>query len=89
VGQTAMPAPLDEQDWDGWLFWTPLVLVAHTTSPTDDPGGLSTIIRVDVDSKAMRKLNLGDVIFASAQFTEVGAAVARVFFDSRILIKLP
>jgi len=52
-------------------------------------GGVGIGERAVVDTKAMRKLDLGDVIFAVAQVTELGAATMRVFFDSRLLVMLP
>ena len=44
--------------------------------------------RIEVDSKAMRKLEEGIVIFGAMDVTEVGASSMQVLFDTRLLLKL-
>jgi len=82
-----MPTPLAEQDWDGWLYWTPLSIHNAVASGTEVSRGFSQ--SVIVDSKAMRKLDEGDVIYATSEVVEVGTATADLFFDCRVLLALP
>jgi len=41
-----------------------------------------------VDTKAMRKIGLNEIVFAAIDTTLVGTASMRVFFNSRMLAKL-
>ena len=90
AGAASVPLPVDEQDFDGWIFWRPFSMKSVTATIADGSNAVSVSERVDVDTKAMRKLREGDSIYAALQITsEVGSAVMQVFFDSRILIALP
>jgi len=89
VGITAIPGPITDMDWDGW-FYHDFGFVQSNTATTADIGEqISATYRKDVDSKAMRKLGINDTIVAVFESTLVGTAQLRVFFDSRVLIKLP
>ncbi len=88
IGVTAMPGPVAELDWDGWLFhqfYTIRGLFVTTPGQSQGPA----FIRFDVDSKAMRKVDENEVIFAMYEGTESGTVTSRIDFDSRILFKLP
>ncbi len=83
AGVTALPQPVTEIDWDGWMYHT--FISVHEGSP-DGPGDAG-VHRIEVDSKAMRKMD-GDVTLVGVlQVFEIGTAAASVFFDSRVLIK--
>ena len=86
IGVTAAPNPLDDQDWGGWLYHRHWSL--HATTATIADGVNTGRMDWEVDSKAMRKFGLNEVIFASMQVTEIGASQVEVFFDSRVLVKL-
>ena len=87
IGVTAILTPITESESD-WLYWMPIQLTATATAPTWAGSGPATA-RMEVDTRAMRKLELGDTIYAAAEVTEVGAANLDIMFDSRILLKLP
>ena len=96
IGATAMETPIDDETWDGWIYhrYFALNAVESITAATSAAEGLqanSTVaaVRIEVDSKAMRKLITEDVIFAMVQVTEAGTAVGSVFFNSRLLVMLP
>ena len=89
VGVTAVPTPIDEQDWDGWLFWMPFMVASITATLTDGANAGSVILRMPIDSRAMRKLDLDDVIYGVLQVQEIGAASLQWHFDSRVLLALP
>jgi len=84
IGITAVPIPITNMDWDGWLYHQFFDChVRSTTNVDTDSAGIT----FEVDSKAMRKLRDGDTIFAVLEVVEIGAATMDVFFDSRVLLK--
>ena len=83
IGITAMPTPLTEVEWDGWLYHR--FFGAHNPKvDVSDAAGVS----IEVDSKAMRKWGDAVTLFAAIEVVEIGTAVLNVFFDSRVLIKI-
>ena len=88
-GQAAVPDAVTDVDWDGW-FWHHFFDIHSATSAIADGVNAATCSqRIEVDSKAMRKWNESDVVYAKLQGVLVGAASMSIFFDSRMLIKLP
>ena len=86
AGQAAVPGPVSEQDWDGWLYHR----FFHSFSPNS---GISVseqaiIQRVEIDSKAMRKWSEGYTLTPVVEVLEEGTAVGEVWFQSRVLLKL-
>ena len=86
VGITAIPDPIADMDWDGWFY--------HRFFDVHSPGVFdgadqSNSIQFEVDSKAMRKVGVNDTVVVTLEAVETGAASMSVFFDSRILLKLP
>ena len=88
VGVSATPTPVAEQEWDGWIYWTPIQVLAPTATEEFGNAGMS-MVDFDVDTKAMRKLQEADTIYAVAEFVEVGAVSMDMVFDSRVLLFLP
>ena len=89
IGLTAMPLPLTDMEWDGWLYYRPFSVQSNTATIADGVNSGGVNLEFPVDSKAMRKLREGDTIFAAAQVVENGTSVMDIHFDSRILLKLP
>jgi len=89
IGVTAVPTPIDEQGWDGWIYWNAWSIKVINATLGD--GGNSGVhpVRMPIDTKAMRKLREDDVIFAAMQIAEVGTASLETHFDSRVLLALP
>ena len=86
VGQTAMPDPLDDSDWDGWLWHQ----FYHYKGGLTLSSTLVTSPRIyQIDSKAMRKVDQGDTIFCNIAAVETNVASMQVGVDSRCLFKLP
>jgi len=83
VGISAIPTPIIEQDWDGWLYWSAFALFASS-----GVGNERLVLDEPVDTKAMRKMREGDTIYAAIEVQEVSTAVMTPHFDSRILIAL-
>ncbi len=91
VGVGSMETPIDDEAWDGWLYHRYFTLRSPVLfSEGAAPGGAAgtSILRVEVDSKAMRKLDIEDVIYAVVQVAETGTSNLRVTFNSRMLVKL-
>jgi len=89
VGITAIPFPLDDSDWDGWMFHSFLgSLIGFSVTETGQSA--MEVIRVPIDSKAMRKVHEGDTVVGVVQFgIEQGVAVAEFSANTRILDFLP
>ena len=85
VGITAVPVPITDMAWDGWLYHRFFSL--HGAGAVGDGAGVFT--RFEVDSKAMRKFKSTDIMVAVMEVTEDGTAVMDSWFDSRVLVKLP
>ena len=90
VGVTAVPTPVTDPEWDGWMFWHPISAIATVDAETLSITGRVGAQWVPVDTKAMRKMDLGDVIYAVVEVTEVaGASTLVMAMDSRMLVLIP
>ena len=95
-GVTAVPTPLDDSDWDGWLYHrffflrsAGVIVQADVLKEASALGPVVSALRIEVDTKAMRKVPEGELIFGVLQVIEAGVATMQVDFDSRMLVKLP
>ena len=93
AGFASVPTPLTEADADNWLYHRFFSLVsggvlvlADTKKGPDSDIVQST--RIEVDSKAMRKMRSEDAIYAIIEVVEQGVATMNVSFNSRSLVKL-
>ena len=95
AGIASVPTPITESDWNGWLYHrffsltTADVIDASASTDRDALLPVTAAMRLEVDSKAMRKFKVEDRLYAAVEVVEVGTATIRMFFDSRILVKLP
>ena len=96
IGVTAVNTPISTEEWDGWLwhrYFSALSAGAISAAGASLSGGQSddvkAALRVEVDSKAMRKIPVGMTMAVVVQVTEIGSATARWHFNSRTLSKLP
>ena len=88
VGATAIPHPLGDIAWEGWLWHWVGSLISPTATIDQTTGPAS--IRIPIDSKAMRKLGESDTVVGMAQFSvETGTAIAQFNANTRMLFKLP
>ena len=89
VGATAVPDPIVDSGWDGWMYYRflgPLISISTTVTPVD---GLS-FQQFEIDSKAMRKWKDTDVFMGIFSVgTEQGVAVGEFQANTRLLVKLP
>jgi len=88
VGATALPGPLSENDWDGWLWHHQGIAGAVPQALSNI--GAGRISAVPVDTKAMRKQPQGMVLIGMVEVDETGVAgTFRSELESRMLSKLP
>jgi len=90
IGVTAVPTPLTDIAWDGWL-WHKIVspMFGFSVTEGENTGPISQV-RVDIDSKAMRKQKETDVqIGVIEALGEVGTATLSFVADTRVLDKIP
>ena len=92
AGAAFVPTPITEQAWDGWLYWQPLQLFSLSVTAGDlgANAGLS-MLSLEVDTKAMRKMTIEDAIYAIVELEveEGTGAGLETRFDSRSLFFLP
>ena len=96
IGVTAVPGPIAEEDWDGWMYHRYFSLfsagpIAAATAAQEalQVNNVAAAARIEVDSKAMRKTSLDMVQIAVVEVAEAGTAVMKVAFNCRTLVKLP
>jgi len=87
VGVTAVPSPVADIAWDGWLWYQFFSVKAMVATFSTALQGASVFARYVVDSKAMRKLNNTDNVVAVLEATEIGTAVLNARLDTRLLSK--
>jgi len=86
VGITAVPTPLTDIAWDGWLWYHTGIggIIPGAGNPTaDEP------VAIEIDSKAMRKIKQTDIQIAVLEVVEIGAAgTFTAEIESRVLDKI-
>ena len=94
IGVTAIPGPIADVGWEGWLYHRMFsclsggIINQGAAADEDQVNSVSAALRLEVDSKAMRKINSDMGIVAVLEVTELGAATMVFSFDSRVLVKL-
>ncbi len=89
AGVASLPHPIDESDWDGWMYHRFFDL--HSAFATLVGGFVvndQSSIQFEVDTKAMRKWTENMTVVGVLQSVEQGTASMNMFFDSRLLVKL-
>ena len=89
VGVTGVPTPITEQAAESWIWWENFVLESVTDAEAINTGGIGGY-RIPIDTKAMRKLNVGDVVYCAVECSAVsGTITGTVALDTRALVLLP
>ena len=97
AGIASVPTPLTEEDWNGWIYHRYFGLFAGgplaTATAADQQSQVNSTCaaaRIEVDSKAMRKMSDAMSVYAAIEVVELGAVSSMEFaFNCRILTKLP
>ncbi len=87
AGIASVPTPITDAGDENWLFWH--VVSVHNPQASSVAFARSSFQSLIVDSKAMRKFEDGMSLYAAFELVEIPAASAEMFFDSRMLLKLP
>jgi len=87
AGVTAVPFPITEVGSNNWLYHR--FFGIHASAAGGVLGGATEVLRIEIDSKAMRRFRGEDAVYCAIEVVEIGTATASVFFDSRMLLKLP
>ena len=88
VGVTAVPKPLDDDDSDLWLWHNFFDIAALSVTLTDGVNAMGANLRLEIDSKAMRKgFDSKSVIVGVTQVVERGTATVEHHARTRILFK--
>ena len=84
TGVVAVPTPITELEWQGWMWHQFFQLHAPTAAQVSE-NRMSFVI----DTKAMRKIGLDEVLYASLEASETGVSGLKVILGTRMLLKLP
>jgi len=82
IGVSAIPGPFSSADWGGWLVWRSF---AFHWDVTTDVGRAITSLALEIDSKAMRKVDANSALVVVVESQAVGFDV---FDGTRHLLKL-
>jgi len=88
AGIASIPTPISDIAWDGWMVYQMFHVKAMTATFSNAVNAVTGSMRVELDSKAMRKFKSTDVLVAVTEVTEVGTAQLTMQLQSRILVKL-
>ncbi len=92
VGQTAVPGPESDPDWNGWLwhqYYHMTGIAAQSQGENVGVNSSADILRIKIDSKAMRIIKSNEIMFGMFERTvEAGTAGMRLFANTRVLLKL-
>jgi len=86
VGSSAVPTPITEIEWEGWMWHQLFSLTVGDATAGDRH---VSPLAFQIDSKAMRKVGSDETIFASIEVVEKGTETLSVILASRMLLKLP
>ena len=87
IGVTALPGPVSDLEWEGWLWHQFFDIRAVTATIADGVNAASASQFFEIDSKAMRKFEDGVQLFGITEATEDTNATMEVQADTRMLIK--
>ena len=94
AGAASIPTPITEEAWDGWLYHRYFSIIspgpiAAATAAQEALQANSTLaaVRIEVDSKAMRKWDVNEAMFAVIEVIEIGTATMFWAFNCRMLVK--
>ena len=88
VGVTAVPKPIADADWPGWL-WYDFVSAKAPIGAISAANWQQVPQVITIDSKAMRKFRNNETLFVIVELAEVTSAVMEIACMTRILLKLP
>ena len=88
AGGAALPGPLTEANWDGWLWHNFFDIRAVTATIADGVNAAGASLWLPIDSKAMRKIETEEILFGITEVVESVNATMEQQADTRVLLKL-
>ncbi len=95
AGAASVPTPITEEAWDGWLYHRYFSLfsggpiaVATAAQEALQTNNVTAALRIEVDSKAMRKQDANEGFYAVLQTVIHGDPEMEWAFNCRMLFKL-
>ena len=91
AGVASIPGPFDQPEWKGWMWhhYFSIRGVAAQSAGADVARNVSADLRLEIDSKAMRKMGSNETLFGIIDVeAEDGTASMAVVADTRVLFKL-
>ena len=89
AGAGSMPDPQDDAGDERWLYHTWFMVASMATAAIEIGKDNLASLRIEVDSKAMRKAPADVTLAAVLGTVEIGTATMEWMFTSRVLDKLP
>jgi len=95
IGVTAIPTPITEDSWDGWLYhkffgvFSGAGVSGDASVDSDMVNPTSAATRFEIDSKAMRKIDIDEAFFVAFEVVLHGTAQMEIAMNSRMLCKAP
>jgi len=78
----ALPDPIGDMGWPGWMVHQIFSLHGPVVSGTDLA---QTTLRFEIDSKAKRIMKASETFFGVYETTEIGTAAMTCFANTRVL----
>ena len=88
AGIAAVPSPITEIDWPGWMYYQMFDIRAVTATESDGANAQSIEFNAQIDSKSMRKWGPEETMFGAIEVVEIGVAQMNFDADTRVLVKL-
>ena len=91
IGTTAIPNPQTDLEWPGWIWHSFFDVRSIAGQAANEDIGInsgSAVLRLPIDSKAMRKFHQFETLVGMVGVVESGVASAEFHADTRILAKL-
>ena len=89
-GIGSLQTPVTDVDWDGWIWHSFFTVASITATIADGSNAVGCVVRIPIDSKAMRKQPDNMVLYAAYEGrSEFGSVTTFLDLDCRVLVKLP
>jgi len=88
AGVAAIPTPLTEIGWPGWIWHQLFGIRAVTATIADGANAQGAVLRMEIDSKAMRKFGTDQILYGCIEVVEQGTATIEMHARTRVLDKL-
>jgi len=87
-GAAAIPGPLTDADYDGWMYHQFIDVHGITLTEADGSNAVVMVQAGEIDSKAMRIQEDSQTLLGLIEVGEEGTAAAEFWADTRVLDKL-